>query len=123
MRKIIILIACALPFLGACTPVMQGGVGSAIERGPSGGDVHIQPVGGACTEDMPCWDCHTHGNLICGTDAYVVVALDGYDVTTDAQRGAAIVDHELHVCAQSFIDCHVERDTDGVLRVYGKESE
>jgi len=20
-----------------------------------------------CTEDMPCWDCHTMGNMVCGT--------------------------------------------------------
>ncbi len=20
-----------------------------------------------CVEDMPCWDCHTMGNRICGT--------------------------------------------------------
>lgn len=23
---------------------------------------------GRCTEDMPCWNCHTMGNLICGTE-------------------------------------------------------
>lgn len=22
---------------------------------------------GRCEEDMPCWDCHTMGNHICGT--------------------------------------------------------
>lgn len=36
-------------------------------------------VGGSppisCQEDMPCWDCHTMGNLICGTTTTSVPAL------------------------------------------------
>lgn len=32
-------------------------------------DVEIgEPLTVVCTEDMPCWDCETMGNLICGKD-------------------------------------------------------
>jgi hypothetical protein len=29
-----------------------------------------------CEEDMPCWDCHTMGNLICGNEAPQAPAVD-----------------------------------------------
>ncbi len=27
-----------------------------------------KPAQARCEEDQPCWDCHTMGNLICGSD-------------------------------------------------------
>lgn len=29
------------------------------------------PSTATCTEDMPCWNCHTMGNRVCGVPAWV----------------------------------------------------
>lgn len=46
----IALVAYLVTAATSCTPVQSGG-GTA---------------GTSCTEDMPCWDCHTMGNHVCG---------------------------------------------------------
>lgn len=54
MRAIVALFiftAALMPFTGACDDMSQ--------RGRTPDDVR-------CEEDMPCWDCTTMGNRICG---------------------------------------------------------
>lgn len=151
MKKLIILIACALPFLGACTPrITPTTIGS--------GDVHTQPVGDACTEDMPCFDCHTMGNRVCGPvsarlgdhdgtitfrdgaervlHGYVMETAEGVTLLRESDGTAlafvpwnrvelpdwSIDHHAMNECLRTYVDCHYEVETDGSVHVYGKEA-
>lgn len=55
----LVVMAVAMSMLAGCC------VGRAV-------DTRLGPIGlpinepGACHEDMPCWDCETMGNRICG---------------------------------------------------------
>lgn len=53
MRRRLLCAVIALLAFTACTP---------IPRVYIGGGVSVR-----CEEDMPCWNCHTMGNHICGT--------------------------------------------------------
>lgn len=35
---------------------------------PPASDVQVGGDESQCMEDQPCWDCHTMGNHICGTN-------------------------------------------------------
>lgn len=58
-RFLLVLVLCLPPALAAGPAV------SWAKSQMSGGQMFPgQPQ--ECTEDMPCWDCHTMGNRICG---------------------------------------------------------
>lgn len=88
-RYIALIIVCASALLGACTPPVQGGVGTPL--GPISGADH-------CTEDMPCFNCRTMGNHVCGTDQSVTVGVYDsparttyYKVTTSPREAARLI--------------------------------
>jgi len=55
-KSVVFIVITALllfTLLAGCQQVQRVRIGTAIHK--------------SCQEDMPCWDCHTMGNHICGT--------------------------------------------------------
>jgi hypothetical protein len=51
-RAVVLAVIVAAFAVGGCRPAPVIRIGHAI---------HV-----TCQEDMPCWDCHTMGNRVCG---------------------------------------------------------